>query len=93
MLRFFGADDDRVLIINLGNDLTLSPMPEPLLAPPEDRAWDTLWTSERAKYGGMGVPPLYRDGFLHIPGESALVLAPAALNFDAAPELTTQTPP
>jgi len=92
MLRFFGAEDDRVLIINLGLDLTLSPMPEPLLAPPEEKAWQILWTSERAKYGGMGVPPLYRNGFLHIPGESALLLAPATLDLAAAPELAEQKP-
>jgi maltooligosyltrehalose trehalohydrolase len=90
MLRFFGEDGDRVLIVNLGGDLTLIPMPEPLLAPPEDQAWQILWSSERAAYGGMGVPPLYRDGFLHIPGESALVLGPAPLTRDAAPELTEQ---
>jgi hypothetical protein len=65
-------------------------MPEPLFAPLEDEAWQILWSSERTEYGGMGVPPLYRDGFLHISGESALVLAPAPLTPDAAPELLEQ---
>ena len=51
MLRFFAEDAagnaDRLLLVNLGRDLTLAPMPEPLLAPPEDRAWQILWSSEQ----------------------------------------------
>ena len=62
-------------------------MPEPLLAPPEDRAWQILWSSEQPTYGGGGTPPLYRDGVLHIAGESALVLKPGPLTPEAAPEL------
>jgi len=38
-------------------------------------------------YGGGGTPPLYRDGVLHIPGESALVLEPGPLTPEAAPDL------
>ena len=62
-------------------------MPEPLLAPLEDQAWQVLWSSEAPSYGGGGTPPLYRDGNLHIPGESALVLCPGPLTAEAAPEL------
>jgi len=91
MLRFFAdaaaGGADRVLIVNLGLDLTLAPMPEPLLAPLEDQDWRVLWSSEAPEYGGAGVPPLYRDGFLHIPGESAMLLGPGPLTPDAAPEL------
>jgi len=87
MLRFFGPDTDRVLIVNLGTDMTHNPMPEPLLAPLEDQGWQVLWSSEQPEYGGTGVPPLYRDGFLHISGESALVLMPSALTPESAPEL------
>jgi maltooligosyltrehalose trehalohydrolase len=67
--------------------MTLAPMPEPLLAPTEDRAWRVLWSSEAPPYGGGGTPALYRDGNLHIPGESALVLSPGPLTREAAPEL------
>ncbi|MGD9614163.1 MAG: malto-oligosyltrehalose trehalohydrolase [Alphaproteobacteria bacterium] len=96
VLRFFaeataapGTDNDaaRLLIVDLGRDLALAPMPEPLLAPLEDRVWQILWSSEAPCYGGGGTPPLYRNGVLHIPGESALVLAPGPLTPDAAPEL------
>src|SRR5262249_19677928 len=39
VLRFFDSrgGDDRLLLVNIGNDLPLSPVPEPLLAEPEDR--------------------------------------------------------
>jgi maltooligosyltrehalose trehalohydrolase len=91
VLRFFSGDaagvTDRLLLVNLGTDLTLAPMPEPLLAPPEDRAWRILWSSEHPAYGGGGTPSLYREGILHIAGESALVLQPGPLTCDAAPEL------
>ena len=33
------GDDDRLLLVNLGTDLELSPIPEPLLAPPAGQAW------------------------------------------------------
>ncbi len=87
LLRFFAEDADRLLIVNLGHDLALAPMPEPLLAPLEDLAWQILWSSESPSYGGGGTPPLYRDGVLHIAGESAVVLGPGPLTADAAPEL------
>src|SRR6185312_3959180 len=91
MLRFFAEDaardSDCLLIVNLGLDLALAPMPEPLMAPPEDRGWRILWSSESPSYGGSGTPPLYRKGVLHIAGESALVLMPGPLTPEAAPEL------
>ncbi|HZT86477.1 MAG TPA: malto-oligosyltrehalose trehalohydrolase [Stellaceae bacterium] len=76
-LRYFAEDGaDRVMIVNLGIDVTLAPMPEPLLAPPSGTSWRVLWSSEAIRYGGGGIPRLYREHNLHIPGRSALVLAP-----------------
>ena len=82
LLRFFAEDADRLLIVNLGPDLTLRPAPEPLLAPLEGQAWKTLWSSEAPEYGGVGTPPLYRRGYLRIAAESALVLALAPIASD-----------
>jgi maltooligosyltrehalose trehalohydrolase len=76
LLRFFAHNGDRLLIVNLGPDLTFRPAPEPLLAPPDGQDWETLWSSEMPEYGGVGTPPLYRRGYLHIAAESALVLQP-----------------
>lgn len=77
LIRFFGeAGDDRLLLVNLGRDLTLQPAPEPLLAPPFEKQWSILWTSEDPRYGGSGTaPPETRRG-LRVPGHAALVLRP-----------------
>jgi maltooligosyltrehalose trehalohydrolase len=79
LLRFFAKNADRLLIVNLGREITAAPLPEPLMAPLQDQAWKILWSSEAPLYGGSGTPSLYRDGNLHVPGESALVLGPAPL--------------
>jgi maltooligosyltrehalose trehalohydrolase len=78
VLRFFGeAGEDRLLLINLGRDLHLDPAPEPLLAPPEERRWHTLWTSEDPKYGGSGAFPLDTQQNWRLPGRAAVVLTPS----------------
>lgn len=85
VLRFFGADpdglpnglEDRLLLVNLGIDLTLSPAPEPLLAPPPEHHWKVLWSSEHPRYGGLGTPPLETTVNWLIPGHAAVVLQPA----------------
>jgi maltooligosyltrehalose trehalohydrolase len=77
-LRFFTVDhlDDRVIVVNLGADLTRGSFAEPLLAPPPGRDWTVQWSSEDPKYGGGGTPETWPDGCWHVAGESALVLAP-----------------
>jgi maltooligosyltrehalose trehalohydrolase len=77
VLRWFAENgDDRLLLVNLGRDLSLHPAPEPLLAPPADADWETLWTTEDPRYGGCGtVPPETEDPW-RIPGQAALVLRP-----------------
>jgi maltooligosyltrehalose trehalohydrolase len=77
LLRFLGGEEgDRLLIINFGRDLNLRPVPEPLLAPPEESHWEILWTSEAALYGGEGLPPLNTENNWYIRGQAAVVLAP-----------------
>jgi maltooligosyltrehalose trehalohydrolase len=80
MLRFFSSDGaDRLLIVNLGRDLLLGPVPEPLVAPVEDQAWRLLWSSEVPAYDGSGSPAQDGEGDWLIPGQSAAVLAPGPL--------------
>jgi maltooligosyltrehalose trehalohydrolase len=82
VLRFFGEDlsgqEDRLLLVNLGRDLVLSPAPEPLLAPPSEQHWQVLWSSEAPQYGGLGTPPLETTVNWLIPGQAAVVLQPAS---------------
>jgi maltooligosyltrehalose trehalohydrolase len=77
-IRFFGTEgDDRLLVVNLGADAHVTPAPEPLLAPPPDRLWTVRWSSESPCYGGSGTfPPDSTDGW-RLPGEAAVLLAPA----------------
>jgi maltooligosyltrehalose trehalohydrolase len=73
-LRFFDTSgDDRLLIINFGIELILSPIPEPLLAAPVSREWTLLWSSEDIAYGGDGTPPPLRSEAWHLPAHCALV--------------------
>ena len=68
-LRFFAAGkDDRLLMVNLGLDLELDSVPEPLLAPPEGCHWATRWSSEDPRFGGGGTYPLETDQNWRIPG-------------------------
>jgi maltooligosyltrehalose trehalohydrolase len=79
VLRFFVPDDhDRLLVVNLGRDLHLDPAPEPLLAPPEHGlVWEAVWSSENPRYGGNGTAPLDAEDSWRVPGEAAVLLAPA----------------
>jgi len=75
LLRYDGKDaGDRLLIVNLGPDLDLTPMPEPLLAPPDGTEWTLQWTSDAAAYGGLGSAPLQSHPAWRISGESAILL-------------------
>ena len=85
-LRWFAEDphathpgqrvaDDRLLIVNMGADLTLSSAPEPLLAPPAGSVWDIRWSSEDPAYGGVGSAPLDTIDGWRIPGQAAVLLA------------------
>jgi maltooligosyltrehalose trehalohydrolase len=76
-LRYgIGSADTRLLIVNLGADLDLTPLAEPLLAPPAGSHWAVLWSSEAVSYGGAGSPPLRTHPSWRISGQTALVLCP-----------------
>jgi len=78
-LRFFGGSrGDRLLIVNLSRNRHLSPVPEPLLAPPHDNRWITIWFSEMPQYGGHGLETIDECGDWFLTGESAVVLASEA---------------
>ncbi len=78
VLRFFADDDadDRLLIVNLGRDLPLATVAEPLLAPPEAHRWEIRWASEHPRYGGCGMPALAEDESWRLAGHTAVVLRP-----------------
>lgn len=74
VLRFESDDGDRLLLVNLGAELHPQVLPEPLLAPPDERGWRLVWSSDSPRYGGRGTPEVETaDGF-RIPPETAVVL-------------------
>jgi maltooligosyltrehalose trehalohydrolase len=78
-LRFLPpGGDDRLVLVNLGNDLDLTQLAEPLLASPRDASWRVLFSTEDVRWGGGGTPPFGRCGEVTLPGRSALVLGPTA---------------
>jgi maltooligosyltrehalose trehalohydrolase len=90
VLRYFGGDDDRLLIVNFGRDLHLDPAPEPLLAPPEDQEWEVIFSTEAPGWGGCGDPPADTVENWYVPGFAAVALKPVARRRTALPEHDTE---
>ena len=78
VLRWFHATEgDRILVVNLGDDIRERSLPEPLIAPPRDCAWSLQWSSENARYGGNGTVDPHPDIGWHLPGQCAMLLVAA----------------
>ena len=77
VLRYFSErNDDRLLLINLGETHILKPVSEPLLAPPDGYRWEILWMSDSPRYGGPGPFAVAHEEQWILPAESAIVLRP-----------------
>jgi len=77
VLRYFSKEeDDRLLLVNFGEQQGLHPASEPLLAPPPGCRWETLWTSESPRYGGAGVAPIASKEQWILPPKSTIALRP-----------------
>jgi maltooligosyltrehalose trehalohydrolase len=78
VLRFFGGtQNDRLLIVNLGLDLSGMSIPEPLLAPGRGCGWRLVWSSDHPRYGGPGLINPYgghKAGW-RLPGGCTVLLA------------------
>jgi maltooligosyltrehalose trehalohydrolase len=72
------AAGDRLLVVNMGADLLLPTVAEPLVAPPAGALWEIRWSSEDTAYGGVGTAPLDTSDGWRIPGQAAVLLAPRA---------------
>jgi maltooligosyltrehalose trehalohydrolase len=73
VLRYFDdGKDDRLLLVNLGARHELVPAPEPLLAPSVGFEWQTLWSSEAARYGGPGETTVATQLKWILPAEAAV---------------------
>ena len=82
VLRYFAErpEEERLLLVNLGNQHVFSPAPEPLLAPPDKHEWQMLWNSEAAKYGGLGPRVVVDDEGWTLFAEEAVALRAVPTN-------------
>jgi maltooligosyltrehalose trehalohydrolase len=92
VLRFFTADGmDRLLIVNLGRDLLLEVIPEPLLAAPPGMQWEPIFSTEEARFGGNGSPPPEARGEpWRLPGEAWRVAGHSAVVLKPIPAAVSQ---
>jgi maltooligosyltrehalose trehalohydrolase len=75
VLRYFSKEnDDRLLMVNLGESQIQHPASEPLLAPPLGHKWKILWTSESPRYGGSGAIGVASEEQWVLPAESTVAL-------------------
>jgi maltooligosyltrehalose trehalohydrolase len=75
VLRYFSeTEGDRLLLVNLGMDLHLDPIPEPLLAPRAGSPWQVVFSTEDPRYGGAGTRPPDTNENWRIAAHSAIVL-------------------
>jgi len=78
LLRYFSDGDDWLIVTNFGRDLPLAVSPEPLLAPPADKRWKMILTTEDPLYGGAGAPaPVTEKEGWHLIGRCTSVLKSA----------------
>ena len=91
LLRYFGErGDDRLLVVNLGRDLTPRSLAEPLAAPPHGRRWGEIFSSENPAYGGGGSPIFENSARWRIQGHTAIALAAMPASHDASLTLEAQ---
>lgn len=76
LVRYLTPDPagHRLLLLNLGRDLQVGVIAEPLLAPVDGRRWVVDWSSEHPDYDGAGRRPMEIDRFWILPGDCSLVL-------------------
>jgi maltooligosyltrehalose trehalohydrolase len=80
LVRYITPDPagHRLLLVNLGRDLQIAVLAEPLLAPLDGHRWTLAWSSEHPDYDGGGRRPIDTDRFWILPGDCAIVLASEA---------------
>jgi maltooligosyltrehalose trehalohydrolase len=79
VLRYFSSEsDDRLLVVNFGEQQVVQPASEPLLAPPLGCRWETLWSSASRRYGGTESTVTATKEQWVLPAEACVALRPIA---------------
>ena len=76
VIRLFGEEaGERLLIVNLGPELDMASVPDPLFAAPAGTTWRMVWTSNDIAYGGDGTPAIESEQGVTIPAECTVLLS------------------
>jgi maltooligosyltrehalose trehalohydrolase len=80
LLRYFmnNEDDERLLLLNFGNNLSIASLADPLFAPPDYRKWVVEWSSEDLAYSGSGRRSIDPRQRWVLDADSAVVFAPSS---------------
>jgi maltooligosyltrehalose trehalohydrolase len=91
LIRWFDAQHgDRLLLVNLGDEIELRPAPEPLLAPPRNASWEFAWSSDDPRYAGPGAIDPSTADYWRVPAESATLLRARQFASASAGERSTR---
>ena len=75
LIRWLDPDnDDRLLVVNVGDEVDLTPAPEPLLAPPPGSQWGVVLSTDEVRFGGPGATSPCESNRWRIPAECATLL-------------------
>lgn len=83
--------EERLVLVNFGTELLICPTPQPLLAPPANRSWQFLWSSDNPRYGADYSPPLETTSGWRLPGECTSVLKAVPRELAPSPEPARRT--
>src|SRR5206468_2369592 len=74
IVRYRSNDDERLLLLNLGERVSCR-MNDPLLAAPAGMRWSPVWCSAHIDYGGRGIVETFGDGCWDLQTHCAWLLA------------------
>lgn len=66
--------EQRLVLFNMGRDLPIGVVAEPLLAPPCNHTWAVEWSSEHPDYNGSGRRIIDPERYWILPSDCALVM-------------------
>lgn len=91
LLRYFAGEpqNERLLFVNLGPDLPMTSVGEPLLAPPVGCQWSLDWSSEDIVYGGSGKRPIDLQTRWTLGADCAVLFAPVVMQRRTLPDRET----
>jgi len=94
VLRYFSKDEnDRLLLVNLGESRVLHPVSEPLLAPSQGLRWEMLWSSDSPRYGGADSVPTATQEQWSLPAESTVAMRLVDVRFKEGRPVPGSTKP